>query len=176
MENWPLPNLRQFDFNPDRERRGHWKEEEFNDLYPKNKPVLTFDFPKGWGNPWPPLPDPDDNNKEYNFKTVNLNNTIKLCENKNLLGYYMSWHIVGVSFLNANGRPPRSGEELRQYNNSLPEVNRFGIHICCKTILISIISFVVIVVVLECEKLGRQFSSSKSTNLVAAFQDQKQAF
>jgi hypothetical protein len=50
------------------------------------------------------------------------------------LGYYMSWHIVGVSFLNANGRPPSSGEELRQYNNSLPEVNRFGIHICCKTI------------------------------------------
>ena len=97
MENRLEPNLRQYDFNPDRDRaRGRWKEDEFNDLYPKNKPVLTFDFPKGWGNPWPILLDPEDNHKVYNFNTIKLNNNRKPSENKDLLGYNRSLRLARI--------------------------------------------------------------------------------
>lgn len=134
IQNWPLPNLKVFDFKPNKDLENrNWK-------HPNEFPIgevgfpPQFDFPHGWGNPWPDLPDPDETYQEFDLTKINLKNKRVPCENADLLGYYMSWHIIGVSFQNEYGRAPNSGDELRAYNNSLPEVNRFGIHICCKTI------------------------------------------
>ena len=135
MTNYPLPNFN-FDYpkfiNSDERNLDNWQstdEHEYRD-YPINK---TTEFP-GWGNPWPDLPDPDVNNDDFSIDTINLRKRSNPCGRGGVLGYYMSWHIVGVSFRNEHGREPYDGIELKRYNDELPEENRHGIHLCCNTI------------------------------------------
>jgi hypothetical protein len=92
------------------------------------------DYPGGWGSRWPDLPNPDVDFPEISLDKINLSIPGNFCNTHKPLGYYMSWHIVAVSFRNQYGRPPMDGEELQRYNATLPEENRFGIHICCNTI------------------------------------------
>ena len=133
--NFPLPNL---DGAPIRLGQGfdnfnHWYREEDKRKFREDDPIFN-EIPKGWGNPWPDLPNPDEDHPEFFLDNIKLSNPRNRCEKPTLLGYYLSWHIVGVSFQNENGRAPRDGEELKRYNDGLPEENRFGIHICCKTV------------------------------------------
>ncbi len=137
MSNYPLPNFNvenpKFILN-DEEHREDWmsdddEEDDYRD-YPLNN---KSEFP-GWENPWPDLPDPDVNDDDFSINTINLRVRRNPCGRGGVLGYYMSWHIVGVSFRNENGREPYDGKELKRYNDALPEENRHGIHICCNTI------------------------------------------
>jgi hypothetical protein len=133
MKKWPLPNLdggkiRVNDALSDK----NWYFRE-KDSFIKESPQV-FDLPKGWGNNWPDLPNPDEDPSVFWLDRISLSSPRNPCLKETLLGYYMSWHIVGVSFCNETGRPPMDGEELRLYNNSLPKESRFGIHICGKSI------------------------------------------
>ena len=134
MKKWPLPNLDggKFSLNQDWSER-HWFNYREDDFLLKET-YLNFELPQGWGNKWPDLPNPDEDSSEFWLDKIHLSNPRNPCLKNTLLGYYLSWHIVGVSYFNENGRRPKDGEELRQYNNSLPLENRFGIHICCKSI------------------------------------------
>jgi hypothetical protein len=77
---------------------------------------------------------PDDEEFGINLNNISLSQPRNRCSSPGLLGYYISWHIVGLSFKNEKGRRANSGFELLEYNNTLHEENRYGIHICCKTI------------------------------------------
>ena len=134
MKKWPLPNLDggKIRLNRDWSER-HWFFGREDDFLLKERP-LVFDLPKGWGNPWPDLPNPDEEPNGFWLNKISLSGPRNPCSKESLLGYYMSWHIVGVSFLNENGRQPRDGEELKRYNDYLPKENRFGIHICSRSI------------------------------------------
>ena len=137
MKKWPLPNLKLVDFkiNLDwTERESNWyRDKESEVLYNKDDP-FPFETPLGWGNRWPDIPNPDEVYPEFRLIDVNLSEPRNRCSKKSLLGYYMSWHMISVSFQNENNRPPLNSDELKRYNDSLPEENRFGIHICCNTI------------------------------------------
>lgn len=139
MKKWPLPNLNseiiRINRNgSDREwRESNWYRGKEEDFFINEQPSF-FDFPKGWSNPWPDLPIPDEEPSEFWLNKIRLSSPRNPCAKESLLGYYLSWHIVGVSFQNENGREPRDGEELKLYNDSLPKENRHGIHICCKSI------------------------------------------
>ena len=100
----------------------------------KNSSPNYFDIPKGWGNPWPDLPSPDDETSGIDLSSICLSVPRNRCAANTLLGYYIGWHIVGVSFQNEKGRDPHDGEELKAYNDSLPEENKFGVHICMESI------------------------------------------
>jgi len=133
MKKYPLPNLdcEKKRLNIDWGYRDWFIGKE--NLYSIKKPTL-FDLPKGWGNRWPDLPNPDEDHSEFWLDKINLSKPLNICDIVSPLGYYLSWHIVGVSFKNEHGRSPFDGEELKRYNESLPIENRFGIHICCTTI------------------------------------------
>jgi hypothetical protein len=135
MKKWPLPNLDGGKIRIDRDwSQQNWNFGGENKIF-KNRHPFDINLPRGWGNEWPALPKPDDDDpSEIRLNTINLRSTRNRCSNNTLLGYYMSWHIVGVSFYNENGRLPINGDELKGYNDSLPKENRFGIHICCRTI------------------------------------------
>ena len=134
MQKWPLPNPDRgdFPFNSEEEIKG-W----FNTGLAKH-PIYhhppEIDFPGGWSNPWPDLPNPDEESTGIDFNNIRLSEPRNRCQSQSLLGYYLSWHIVGVSFENERGRRPYDGDELKYYNDTLPEENRFGIHICCNSI------------------------------------------
>jgi hypothetical protein len=135
FSNFPLPNL---DGAPIILERGHdnmhnWFREEGIRSFREDHPFFN-ELPKGWGNPWPDLPNPDEDHSEFLLDNIRLSIKKNRCAKPSLLGYYLSWHIIGVSFQNENGRPPRDGAELKSYNDRLPEENRYGIHICCKTV------------------------------------------
>lgn len=133
MKKWPLPNLDggEIRFDLDSENKNWFRDRERDFIL--NKPS-NQDLPKGWSNPWPDLPNPDDLNGEFKLENIKLSTPRNPCSKDTLLGYYIGWHIIGVSFENENGRPPNGGNELKSYNDKLPIENRYGIHICCKTI------------------------------------------
>ena len=130
---YPLPNLDDGNIKPsgDNETKLYYGE---NDKIPEITVNISPDSPKGWGNPWPDLPMPDDEHPDFDLTKIKLSNSVNPCAKLTILGYYMSWHIVGVSFKNENGREPHDGYELVRYNNNLPIENRYGIHVCCKSI------------------------------------------
>ncbi len=132
---FPLPNLdgAPIRLSQDFDNFHNWYREEDNRKFIEDDPFIN-EMPKGWGNPWPDLPNPDEDHSEIFLDKIKLSQSRNRCEKPTLLGYYLSWHIVGVSFQNENGRAPRDGAELKRYNDGLPEENRFGIHICCKTV------------------------------------------
>ena len=133
MKKWPLPNLDRGKIRIDRDWDNEsWFTDEETDFF--NKDPFNHELPKGWSNRWPDLPNPDDVHGEFNLENIKLSIPRNPCEKDTLLGYYMGWHIIGVSFENENGYPPRDGNELKSYNDNLPIENRYGIHICCKTI------------------------------------------
>lgn len=134
MTNWPLPNIDggKIRLNRDWSER-HWFHGKEDKIFRNDRPPF-FDLPKGWGNPWPDLPNPDEAPREFRLENIFLNIPRNFCSRESLLGYYMSWHIVGMSFLNERGRLPTNGAELKNYNDILPIENRFGIHICVRTI------------------------------------------
>lgn len=137
MKKWPLPNLNEDIIRINRENRD-WDERSWyygkeEDFFTNEKPSF-LDFPKGWGNPWPDLPIPDEEPSEFWLNKISLSSPRNLRSNEFLLGYYISWHIVGVSFQNENGGQLRNGKELELYNDSLPKENRHGIHICSRGI------------------------------------------
>jgi hypothetical protein len=136
MIKWPLPNLdnREFFELFDLDTR-NWRspKQEYDNNYNQIAP-WEKEFLKGWGNPWPDLPSPDEDSANIDLSSIRLSIPKNRCESRSLLGYYLSWHIVGVSFENENGRVPYDGDELKVYNDSLPEENRFGIHICTSSI------------------------------------------
>ena len=138
MNKWPLPNLKLIKFSDAgiNDRGGSNKNSWFREKDKANlNPILIPDyFPRGWNNPWPDLPIPDADYPDFNLDNIRLSEPRNRCANQNLLGYYISWHIVGISFQNEMGQPPSTGDELKEYNDNLPEENRFGIHICCSTI------------------------------------------
>jgi hypothetical protein len=141
--NWPLPDTDIPDIPIDNNRIevsdtpiGGW------DRYP-DVPTEGF-FPKGpegWNNPWPDLPDPDLPRREVDLRLVRLSKGLSPCDFNAALGYYLPWHNVALSFRNERGRPAHDIHELRAYNASLPEYNRYGIHICSRAILGYIDSF-----------------------------------
>lgn len=135
MTNFPLPNLDGAPIRLGRESakfHDWFRGEDFRN-FREDEPFFN-EILKGWGNPSPDLPNPDEDHSEFFLNNIKLSNPRNRCEEPTLLGYYLSWHIIGVSFQNENGRSPRDGDELKWYNDGLPEENRFGIHICCKTI------------------------------------------
>lgn len=134
MLSWPLPNLDIGDIfiPPDSGIRDNWfwiGETPAHGHHP-----VEIELPTGWGNPWPDLPNPDEHPSEFDLREIFLSNSQDPCRKGIVLGYYVSWHVVGVSYMNENGRTPRDGAELKEYNDSLPRENRFGIHVCCRTI------------------------------------------
>lgn len=136
MQNFPLPNLdgAPIRLNRDFENFPNWyREEDDFKNFREDNPFIN-EIPKGWDNPWPDLPNPDEEHSEFFLDRIKLSEPRNRCEKRSLLGYYLSWHIIGVSFQNENGRAPRNGSELKSYNDGLPKENRFGIHICCKSI------------------------------------------
>ena len=135
MKKWPLPNLNISGLKPNRDwsKRNWFRGNESEDPSFVEFP-FKIDLPIGWSNPWPDIPNPDEEFPEINLENIRLSRPKNLCSRESLLGYYMSWHIIGISFQNESGRPPRDGDELKEYNDKLPEENRYGIHICCKTI------------------------------------------
>mgnify|MGYP003349506167 CR=1 FL=1 len=134
MKKWPLPKIDKGEVpvNLDWNFKNWFKEGETN--RPIEKIFHDVDLPAGWCNPWPDLPNPDEEHSEFKLDEIDLSIPRNRCKKLTTLGYYISWHIVGVSFKNQNGRPPIDGAELKRYNDRLPEENRFGIHICCKSI------------------------------------------
>ena len=134
MKKWPLPNLVDGELDPIKDfsfKYWYTSDEEYE---LRNYTHLIKNFPKGWSNPWPDLPIPDEIHDNISLDKIDLEVKKYRCTNDGLLGYYLSWHIVGKSFQNSKGRLPSNGYELSVYNSSLPEENRFGIHICCKNI------------------------------------------
>lgn len=130
MKNWPLPNLNYKVITVPLEwDTRNWRYSEHEKYYPEN-----FDFPKGWGNPWPDIPSPDEEIYNIDFSSIKLSKPRNRCASNTLLGYYIGWHIIGVSFRNENGREACDGLELKHYNDKLPEENRFGVHICTHSI------------------------------------------
>ena len=130
MKNWPLPNLdyKKISVRPEWDIE-KWRYSEYEKYFHEN-----YNFPKGWGNPWPDIPSPDEEIYNVDFSSIRLSKPTKSCASNSLLGYYIGWHIVGVSFRNENGREANDGLELKRYNDTLPEENRFGIHICTQSI------------------------------------------
>jgi len=87
--------------------------------------------PHGWDNPWPELPIPDSPKHDIDISSIRLSEDIPPCSG-GYLGYYMPWHMIAVSYRNENGWNPEPTEnQLLNYNNQLPEGNRYGIHVCC---------------------------------------------
>ena len=133
MKRWPLPKLDGGKIRINKDRyNDNWYTDHRGDYF--NDEPLNSNLPKGWSNPWPDLPNPDDIHGEFDLKNIYLSSPGNLCAKDTLLGYYIGWHIVGVSFENERGRPPANGNELKDYNDGLPEENKYGIHICCNTI------------------------------------------
>ena len=93
------------------------------------------DSPNGWNNPWPTLPNPDISRKGITRDDFKLDDYPCTCNDRGVLGYYMPWHIVALSFRNARGRLAESASELFNYNLSIPDCNRYGIHNYFKKIL-----------------------------------------
>jgi len=129
MENWPIPDIEinelpEIDF-----RNNGWILDHEIDTVIESP---DFEFPKGWGNPWPDLPSPDDTDIIAPYKII-LDKQRKPC-NREILGYYMSWHVIGKYYEIENGIPAKSGNELKIYNDKLPSELRFGIHVCCTEI------------------------------------------
>jgi hypothetical protein len=134
MQKWPLPNPERDDFPFKHiEKIKEWFTGRDTE-YPNYEHPHNSDFPKGWSNPWPDLPNPDEEFAGIDWKNIKLSQSRNRCQNQTILGYYLSWHIVGVSFENEKGRKPYDGDELKYFNDTLPKENRFGIHICCNTI------------------------------------------
>jgi hypothetical protein len=134
MKNWPLPNLNYQKITlPLEWDRRNWRYSEYEKNY-KNPLPEYYDFPRGWGNPWPDMPSPDEEMSDVDFSSIRLSIPRNRCASNSLLGYYIGWHILGVSFRNENGREAYDGLELKRYNDTLPEENRFGIHICTQSI------------------------------------------
>lgn len=134
MKKYPLPNLDGGRIRLNREwSQRNWFFKEVEEEFDK-KEKFQFDLPSGWGNRWPELPNPDEEYSDFQLDKISLSKPNTSTNRVNILGYYMSWHIIGVSFQNEKGRSPVDGEELKSYNESLPIKNRFGIHICCKAI------------------------------------------
>jgi len=94
-----------------------------------------------WGEPWPSLPGVDTETIVSFDDAFRFNKEIKPCNNENILGYYISWHVIGAMFESENGRLPRSGYELVSYDNALNRPTRYGIHICLTSIFQYIMSF-----------------------------------
>jgi hypothetical protein len=133
MKKWPLPKLDEGGVHIHEDWNNHnWFRSDEPDFF--NKIPINVELPKGWSNPWPNLPNPDDLDAEFRLENIRLSTPYNYCTKDTLLGYYIGWHIVGVSFQNERGRPPQDGNELKYYNDTLPKENRYGIHICCKTI------------------------------------------
>ena len=135
MEKWPLPNLDGGNIRFDRQSGlDNWHFGYPEDDYPINFPEIK-DLPEGWGNPWPKIPDVDtDFGRGVDLSTIKLSEYQGPCGYSGVLGYYISYHILGVSFENEMGRPAIDGNELKEYNDSLPEQCRYGIHICIESI------------------------------------------
>jgi hypothetical protein len=133
MKKMPMPNLDggRIRINTERDYKTRFRDNE-SELFIKG-PTYT-DMPKGWSNRWPDLPNPDDLNGEFDLENIKLSSRTNPCKKDTLLGYYIGWHIIGVSFKNENGYPPKDANELKRYNDNLPTENRYGIHICCNTI------------------------------------------
>ena len=133
---WPVPNTKYPDLKiKDTLDYPNWhKEEEKIYRSLEENPPTLFELPKGWGHPWPDLPTPDDIYPEIDLSKIRFSTPRNRCAQPSLLGYYLSWHMIGVSFENENGRAPDNSNELIAYNENLPKENRYGIHICCKSI------------------------------------------
>jgi hypothetical protein len=134
MKTWPLPN---FNYEPikvtgDTALRDWYNTEVFlRDIRPRE---VDFDLPLGWSNVWPDLPEVDNVESHFDLDNVKLSKPTNHCSRPSLLGYYISWHLIGISFKNEKGRLPYDGNELSIYHESLPIENRYGIHICNKAI------------------------------------------
>lgn len=141
MGNYPIPNLTEVEeFKHNNHSSGEWTGSNQPD-YPFDRPI-NIDRPGGWGNEWPELPAFDRPDiEQIDISQIRLSETSgKVCEGT-YIGYYMPWHVIAISYRNERGWPPPNEYELREYNNSLPQANRHGIHICCKKIDAYINSF-----------------------------------
>ena len=100
MKNWPLPNLNYKEITlPFEWDRSNWRYSEFDKSLKSYLPE-DYDFPRGWGNPWPDMPSPDEEMLGVDFSNIKLSVPRNRCASNSLLGYYIGWHILGVSFRN----------------------------------------------------------------------------
>lgn len=135
MEKWPLPNLETGEISFGNESGlDDWYYGYEDDESEVNFPDIK-ELPEGWSNPWPDLPGVDiDLGKGTGLSGIRLSELHGPCGGSGVLGYYISYHILAVSFENEMGRPAYDGIELKNYNDSLPEQSRYGIHICIESI------------------------------------------
>ena len=88
MKKWPLPNLNRDlifinnDLNRFDGREPNWYYEGKKDYF-YNSPSLS-DLPKGWSNPWPDLPIPDEENTELWLNKISLSSTKNRCYRESL--------------------------------------------------------------------------------------------
>lgn len=53
---------------------------------------------------------------------------------KSLLGYYIPWNLVSLSYINTYKNKPINVDSIVAYNSSLPKHLKFGIHLCTQNI------------------------------------------
>ena len=54
---------------------------------------------------------------------------------RSLLGYYIPWNLVSLSYINTYKNKPINVDPVVEYNSSLPNHLKFGIHLCTQNII-----------------------------------------
>lgn len=79
--NFPLPNLDGAPIRLGREYENFhdwFRGEDFRN-FREDDPFIN-EFPKGWGNPWPDLPNPDQDYSEISLESIDLSKPRNWCE------------------------------------------------------------------------------------------------
>lgn len=87
-----------------------------------------------YDKPWQNFPDMDIQFPWRSCRDVALESFNPPCGLGNVLGYYIPYHFVMVSYRNKYG-VPKNHQEVLMYNEKLPRNSRFGIHLCEETII-----------------------------------------
>jgi len=87
-----------------------------------------------YDRPWKDVPDMDVQFPWTSCRDIALEAFDPACNRGNVLGYYIPYHFVMVSYRNKYG-VPKSHEEVLRYNDNLPRHSRFGIHLCEQTMV-----------------------------------------
>lgn len=133
--NWNIPAVEldcdDFFFNDD-----HIYENELIDSYTNYFGEESFEKERfsEYDRSWKEIPNMDVRFPWTSCKEVVLEAFNPPCISDNVLGYYIPYHFVMVSYKNKYG-VPRNHEEVLKYNDNLPRHSRFGIHLCEKTII-----------------------------------------
>ncbi len=129
MFDFPNPLIEGGRFDPERDQEQPDWVDHLEEIRLGRSNGSIIEFPRGWNNPWPDLPVPDIREESWHPDQIMLSRSAPSSNSIRLLGYYMPWHLIALSFRNEQRRPAANANDLLRYNYSLPIENRFGIHI-----------------------------------------------